>query len=113
MEPNAFILDWTMDEYPRLKQELAESGFEFVPDGEHVRVNVPFAHVDQFATITRKYLNAPFNYIDVQFPAEKKTMIIFQEQVFVIEDDVENERVKSWAIAKGLPPHQADWPTSY
>lgn len=113
MQTNAFILDWTMDEYSRLKQELAEAGFEFVPEGEHIRVSVPFARVDQFAAITRPYLNAPYNYIDVQFPAEKKTMIIFREQVFVIEDDEQNERVKTWALNQGLPPHQADWPTSY
>jgi hypothetical protein len=104
-----------MDEYPRLKQELSGAGFEFVCEGEteHIRVVVPYARVDEFATITRKYFNAPCNYIDVQFPAEKKTMIIFREQVFVIEDNAENERVKAWGIARGLPPHQADWPTSY
>jgi hypothetical protein len=112
---NAYILDWTMDDYPLLKQELADARFEFVRDGDtdHIRVNVPYVRLEQFAAITRPYFNAPFNYIDLQFPAEKKTVIIFQERIYLIEDDEQNEQAKMWAIAQGLPPEQADWPTSY
>lgn len=115
MSFNAFVLDWTMDDYSLLKQKLAAAGFQSqkVEDAEHIRVVVPFGRVDEFAALCQAHLNAPFNYIDVQFPAYKQTVIIFAQTVFLIDNLAENERVRQWAIALGLPPEQADWPTSF
>lgn len=113
MEQNAFILDWTMDNTPRLKQRLSDAHFLAVPEGEHLRVTVPHARAAEFARIVRGHLNAPCNYVDVQFPDERQTLIIFAEQVFTICDPAENERVKAWAIARGLPPEQANWPVQW
>jgi len=115
MNFNAFILDWTMDDYDGLKAELDAAGFEFEreAENEHIRVKVPFDGLEIFADICRPHLNAPCNYIDVQFPKMKRTVLIFSEQVFMVGDVVENEAVVAWALGRGLPLEQADWPLSF
>ena len=112
---NAFILDWTMDDYDGLKAELSTAGFGFAQETGtgHIRVAVPFARAGVFAETCQKHLNAPFNYVDVQFPEEGTTVIIFQAAAHFITSQEENDRVKAWALAMGLPPEQADWATSY
>ena len=115
MTHNAYVLDWTMDDYGGLKAALSEAGFAFDREApeEHIRVTVPFARVEAFARLCQPHLNAPFNYIDVQYPDEGKTVIIFREALFNIADAEENRRVQQWAIAQGLPPAQADWGVSF
>ncbi len=112
---NAFILDWTMEHFDLLKKELADSGFMFAKTGpeEHIRVAVPYAQVEEFAALCRAHLNAPCNYVDIQYPAEKKTVLVFHEKTFVVANRAENESAREWALARGLPARQADWPTSF
>lgn len=74
MSPNAFVLDWTMTDFAGLKAKLAAAKFAFVqrPDDESIRVDVPLPRLDEFAVLCQGHLNAPFNYVDIQYPAEKK-----------------------------------------
>lgn len=115
MKDNAYILDWAMDDYEGLKQELSKSGLAFTKenDVEHIRVQVPIEKVGSFAQITQKHLNAPQNYIDLQFPENKKTLVIFRDKIFTITNDADNEEAKGWAISIGLPKEQANWATSF
>lgn len=115
MFPNALIVHWTVNDYNGLKRQLAGTGFVLAPDtgSENLRVEVPYPRVHAFVTICQPHLNAPYNYIDIQFPTEKTTVLVFQEQVFTIQDAEENARVRAWAVAQGLPPEQADWGTSF
>lgn len=115
MDSNAYVLDWTMDEYDSLKQELSSAGFDFRPEGEtnDLRVTIPFERIGEAAAIIRPHLNAPCNYVDVQFQRERRTVIIFRDKVFTIASKAENAAVVAWALAQGLPPEQADWATSF
>ena len=111
MKPNAYILDWTMNEYDRLLAQLKEQGFAFQKEEgkEHVRVDVPFFRWEEFADLIQQHLNAPYNYVDISYPKENKLMIIFGAKKFVISSKEENEAAKKWAINQGLPTAQADW----
>jgi hypothetical protein len=115
MNFNAYILDWSMDDYAQLRQGLATFGFTFEQEGqsEHIRVVVPFERAEEFASLCRAHLNSPFNYVDIQYPNEKKTVIVFKQETFVVSNSEDNERVKTQAIQMGLPPAQADWATSF
>ena len=115
MRYNAYVLDWTMNNYDQFKKALVNSGLSFVGETgtEHIRVAIPFKQFTAFARLCQTHLNAPFNYVDIQFPDEKTTVIVFGKASFVITDPHENEKVKQWAIDLGLPPEQADWPTSF
>lgn len=112
---NAFMLDWTMDDYDGLKRALTDAGiaFETVEDSPHIRAAIPFERLDETASLIRQHLNAPFNYVDIQYPALRRTVIVFRERVFMLTNLYESERAKQWAIAQGLPPEQADWATSF
>lgn len=111
MKPNAFILDWTRNEYGRLLAQLKEQGFAFQKkEGRvHVRVDVPFFRWEEFANLIQPHLNAPYNYVDIKYPEKNKLIIIFGVKRFVITNKEENETAKKWAIDLGLPPAQADW----
>jgi len=115
MNLNAYILDWTMNEYEQLLTQLEELNFLFQKesDNNHVRVDVPFAKINDFTKLVQAHLNAPFNYVDIQYPNERKTVVIFQSKYFIIESDKQNEEVRNWAINLGLPIEQADWGNSY
>ena len=115
MNFNAYILDWSMNDFAQLQQELAAANLTFEKEqgSGHIRVDVPLRRADEFASLCRAYLNSPFNYVDIQYPHEKKTIIVFKEEVFVISSSDDNERVKAWAIRVGLPAVQADWATSF
>jgi hypothetical protein len=63
--------------------------------------------------LCQQHLNAPFNYVDLQFPAEKQTVIVFRGKTFVITSLEENAQAVQWALAQGLPEAQADWATSF
>ncbi len=110
---NAFIVHWTIDGFEVLKQELARAGFVTEPVEENLRAVVPLARVDEFAVICRSRFNAPQNYIDLQYPAERLTIILFRDAMFTITSAEENAQVQAWALARGLPPEQADWATSF
>ena len=112
---NAYVLDWTMNNYEVLKQKLKESKFDFIKEKgkQHIRVDVPFSRTKEFFSLAKLYLNTPYNYIDIQFPKEKKTILVFSEKLIKLCNQQENEAAKRWAIKKGLPPKQADWATSY
>jgi hypothetical protein len=112
---NAFIVDWTMADYSQLQQTLADSHFAFAKSGadDHLRVAVPFPRVQEFASICQKHLNAPCNYVDVQYPAENKTILVFQQRVFVLASHPDSDEAREWALSQGLPPSQADWATSF
>ena len=115
MDFNAFIVDWSMDDYDGLKTELTGAGFVFEREGraEHIRVVVPLERVEVFAGLCQKHLNAPFNYVDIQFPEQRATVIVFQQAAHFITSQIANDRVKAWALAMGLPAKQAGWATSY
>ncbi len=110
---NAYILERTINNYSELKEKLKQASFIFINEGNNIRVKVPFSRIEEFYNLARPYLNAPYNYIDAQFPKEKKTAIIFSEIVIYITNRHENENAKKWAISKGLPEKEADWKTSY
>ena len=115
MKKNAYILDWTMNDYDNLLASLKQLGLNYEKESEknHVRVDVPFSKINPFVSLVQKHLNAPFNYVDIQYPKKKKSIIVFQKNRFNIESDDQNEVVRKWAIDLGLPPAQADWDTSY
>ena len=115
MKYNAYILDWTMNNYTVFKQKLQDAHFNFIAkkNNPHLRVEVSFARVQDFFSIVRMHLNTSYNYIDIQFPSEKITVLIFSERVIFISNEPENEAARKWAISKGLPIKQADWSTSY
>ncbi len=115
MDANAYVLDWTMDNYDLLKQELSRAGFSYRPEGDtnDIRITIPFERVGEAAAILQSHLNAPYNYVDVQFPDERRTVIIFREKVFTIASQAENDTVVAWALARGLPREQADWGVSF
>ena len=116
MKNNAYILDWTMDDYEGLKTKLTDDGFSFENDEggkNHIRVTVPYDRIDDFTVICQQHLNKEVNYVDAQFPEEKKTAVIFQNERFIIENEEQDKKVKTWAIDKGLPAQQADWGTSF
>jgi hypothetical protein len=115
MNTNAYILDWTMNNYSELKASLSCDGFEFVKDEakEHIRVNVNYNKLDDFARLIQRHLNARFNYVDVQFTGERVTAVIFKDRVLRLTSIEEDERAKAWAISIGLPREQADWATSF
>lgn len=111
MTANAYILDWTMNEYGRLLAQLKEKGFDFQKEEgkEHVCVDVPFLRWEEFANLVQPQLNAPYNYVDIRYPEGNKLIIIFGAKRFVITNKEENEAAKKWAISEGLPTAQADW----
>ena len=115
MDFNAYILDWTMNNYAQLKAKLTDSNLACAKEGEseHIRVAVPFERVEIFALLCQAHLNSPTSYVDVQYPKDRKTVVIFRQETFVISSQEENDRVKKWAIDLGLPPGQAEWATSY
>jgi hypothetical protein len=115
MDFNAYLLDWTMNDYTLLQQELTDAGFGFEREAssENIRVAVPVERLDDAARLIQRHLNAPYNYVDIQYPGSKLTVIIFLARRFTITSVDENEDAKRWAIAQGLPPEQADWATSF
>lgn len=111
---NAYILSRTMDEYPRLLASLKDNGFLFVPDTKgNIRIDVPFSLLEDFAFLVQPHLNAPYNYVDIQYREEKKTVLIFKDKRFTIENSEQNRVAREWAIDQWLPPEQADWPISF
>jgi hypothetical protein len=110
---NAFVVNWTIEGFVELQQELSGAGFVVGPEREHIRIVVPSARVEEFAAICQRRLNVPQNYIDIQYPDERKTVLIFRDRIFTITSTAQNEQVKQWAMALGLPPEQADWATSF
>jgi len=115
MHLNAYMLDWTFDGFDDLKRALTAHGFALEPEPEspHIRVAVPLDRVETFAGLVRPHFNARCNYVDVQYPAEGLTVLIFQEEVFRITTHAQDAQVRAWAIGVGLPPEQADWPVSF
>lgn len=111
MKTNAYVLEWTMNDYQRLLAELQEAQFVYIKesDSEHVRVAVPFSRMEEFADIVQPHLNAPFNYVDVKYPKENVIYAVFGVRRIKITNKAENEAAKKWAIDLGLPPEQADW----
>jgi len=53
MSFNAYILDWSMDNYAQLRQKLAKANFTFKQEekSEHIRVAVPLRRVNEFASL--------------------------------------------------------------
>jgi hypothetical protein len=115
MQTNAYILDWTMNDFAGLKTSLSHDGFEFLKDDdkEHIRVGVEFERLDDFAALIQRHLNAAFNYVDVQFSREKVTAVIFRDRLLRITNIEEDQKAKAWAVSIGLPKEQADWLTSF
>jgi len=113
MQFNAYILNWTMNDYPALKAVLAASGIAVQPDDDDIRLAVPFERLHEISLLLQAHLNAPYNYVDIQFPDLRTTVIVFQQRIFTIRSAAENAEAQHWAIAQGLPPEQADWGTSY
>lgn len=110
---NAYVLGWTMNDYPALKAALRASGIPIQPDAEDIRLAVPFESLHDVGRLLQAHLNAPFNYVDIQFPELKTTVIVFQQRIFTIRSAAENAEAQRWAIEQGLPPEQADWGTSF
>jgi hypothetical protein len=115
MAYNAYIVDRTMDRFAQLKQELTDASFPFGEESgsKNISVAVPVERVQEFAALCQKHFNAPFNYVDIQYPSERKTVLVFRAKTFIITSREENERVRQWAVGSGLPPEQSDWGTSF
>jgi len=115
MKTNAYILDWTMNDFAGLKTSPARDGFEFVKDHdkEHIRAEVALARLNDFAALLQRHLNAAFNYVDVQYSQEKITAVIFRDRMLRITNIEEDQEAKAWAVSIGLPKEQADWLTSF
>lgn len=110
---NAYVLDWTMNDYSVLKTALKASGIAIQPEGERVRLRVPIELLHEISQLLQAHLNTLYNYVDIQFPHFNTTVIVFQQRMFTIRNAAENAEAQRWAIAQGLPPEQADWGTSY
>ena len=110
---NAYVLDWTVNNYSALKAALDASGIAVQPEGEHIRLSIPFERLDEISQLLQTHLNAPYNYVDIQFPYRNTTVIVFQQRVFTIRSAAENVETQQWAVAQGLPFDQADWGTCY
>jgi hypothetical protein len=115
METNAYILDWTMNDFTGLKTSLSCDGFEFAKDDdkEHIRIGVKFDRLNDFAALIQRHLNSAFNYVDVQLSREKMTVVIFRDRLLRITNIEEDLKAKAWAVSIGLPKEQADWLTSF
>jgi hypothetical protein len=115
MSPNAYILDWTMERFPELVGALEVQGYAWAweESGPHIRVGVPLDRVEAFASLCQAHLNAPHNYVDIQYPEERLTVLVFRERVFRIRSHAENVAAQRWAMARGLPVAQAGWGTSF
>ena len=112
---NAYILDWAMDGYGQLKMDLNEGQFQYEEESgtNHIRVSVSLDKLKNFVSIVQKHLSAPCNYVDIQFPDEGITVIIFSQKIFKITNSEQNNQAKQWAIGQGLPVEQANWGISY
>jgi hypothetical protein len=115
MPHNAYILDWTMERFPELIAALRASGLAWVGegDGPHIRVSVPLDRLDAFASLCQAHLNAPCNYVDLQYPEERLTVLVFRERVFRIRSREQNAVAQHWAMERGLPATQAEWGRSF
>ena len=115
MPHNAHVLDWTMERFPELISALEAQGYAWAweGDGPHVRVSVPLDRISAFASLCQAHLNAPCNYVDLQYPEEPLTVLVFRERVFRIRSHAENTAAQRWATARGLPVAQAGWGTSF
>jgi hypothetical protein len=115
MRDNAYILDWTITDFAALKHQLAARGFDYHGEAgtPHIRVSVPFERVTEFGALVGPFLEIAYNYVDIQFPEQRQTVIVFGARTVTITNPAENEQVRRWAIDAGLPPEQADWPTSF
>lgn len=104
-----------MNEYAELKDELSENGFmiQQETEDEDIRVDVPFLRVREFANNIQRHLNAPYNYVDVQFAEEKTTVLVFRDKIFFLHNQEEADAARRWAISAGLPEKQADWKISF
>ena len=110
---NAYVLGWTMNDYPDLRAELARLGLHSQDDEGDLRLAVPFDRLNEVVPLLQKHFNAPYNYVDIQFPDQQLTVIVFQHRQFMLRNPAENAAAQRWAIAQGLPPQQADWGTSF
>ncbi len=110
---NAYILERTIKNFEELEKKLKEAGFNFIKKNDNIKVNVSFDQIENFYNLAKNYLNSPYNYIDIQFPKEKKTVLVFSGRLIYMANKEENETVREWAISKGLPKKEADWATSY
>ncbi len=109
MKYNAYILSRIMNNYSNLLEELGAKNFDIQKDHNgDVRAAVVFSRYEEFAKIVQEHLNAPYNYVDISFPKEKRVVIVFGAKIFVISNQEEMEKAKKWAIELGLPPAQAD-----
>lgn len=109
---NAYILERTMNEYEELKDGLLQAGFEIEKekDDEDIMVTVEHNRIKDFAHVVQKHLNEPFNYIDIKFPEQKLSVIVFKDRVYRIDNAKQNVEAKQWAVSIGLPENEADWP---
>jgi hypothetical protein len=112
---NALILNWTMDDYPSLKRDLRRAGFAYLreTDSDHIRAAVPYERLTEFAALCQRHFNAAFNYIDLQYAAQRKTVLVFRDAIFTITNGSDNEQAKKQALRLGLPPQHARWATSF
>ena len=108
---NAYILERTINNYAELKQALEQAGFAYQKEetDEDVTVMISTDRVDEFAAIVQPYLNAPYNYVDVKFPDDKTTVIIFPGRIYRINNPTIDAEAKIWAISIGLPKKEAEW----
>ncbi|MCB9808821.1 hypothetical protein H6776_00280 [Candidatus Nomurabacteria bacterium] len=115
LKPKAYILDWTVNDYSSLLEILTEQAIDFdIEQGtRNLIVNIPFTQLDLFSRIIQQQLNSPVNYVDIQYPEMKLTVIIFKSEVFKIKTEEQNKEIKKWAINNGLPVQQADWGVSF
>ncbi len=115
MNTNAYILERTMNDCQCLLSALEQQKYVVSPEpgSLDVRVAVDRSRVKDFSFLAQRHLNEPYNYIDVQFPERKETILIFKERLFVIQDAEGDARARDWAIAQGLPVAESGWSRSW
>ena len=114
-ESKAHILDWTMNNYEDLLASLKTEGFTITSekDSKNVYISIAQKRLLLFIKFIQAHLNSTFNYVDIQYPESKQTVLVFKQEHFFINNERENENIKNWAVNHGLPEQQADWYTSF
>ena len=102
-----------MNDYDGLRDELREGSFDFTFEDEGIMTQIDYSRLKEFATIIRKHLNAPYNYVDVKFPDKKLSHLIFLDKTWNIDNLKTDREAKEWALSVGLSKPETDWTTFF
>jgi len=110
---NTKILIRTIDRIEEFGSDIKNSGLNCQTSEDEVHIDVAYSDLEKFSKIIRKYLNAPYNYVNVKFPDKKLNVLIFPNKDFVISDKSSDMVAKDWALTIGLSEPETHWTTFY